>query len=241
MNRLKVIIADDEELVRERLKSLVSSFSKFELVALCTNAGETIRTIESLQPDVLFLDIKMPGGDGFHVLDRTEHKNLLVIFVTAYDQFALRAFEYAAFDYLLKPITRTRFEKTVKRIFAHFDQHHSSNSEIINVIEKGVSHNINIAEITHLEAADNYVKIHIGKGFLKQRITLSKLLLKLEKRGIRRVHRSYAVNERQIREMARLPDGDFLIRLSNGRVVPTSRSYRSMAKRLHNDDEGRDI
>ncbi len=233
MKHYKVIIADDEPLVRERIVHLINSFERFDVIKECSDGLQTIQAVEEQSPHVLFLDIKMPMASGFDILDRIKRKDMLIIFITAYDQFAVKAFEYAAFDYLLKPIAKERFNRSMKRAISTLTNYKDSGPVFIMIHSKGIRSKIEVNDITHIEADDNYVKIHTTTDILRKRSTMKKLMQELEEFGLVRVHRSFSINKRHIRDMVRIYQGDYLIRMIGGRVIPSSRLYREQVKLLY--------
>jgi two-component system LytT family response regulator len=229
----KVIIADDESLVRERISKLIENHWAFELCAECADGAATIDAVKVHQPHLLFLDIQMPKASGFDVLEKIISDGILIVFITAHEEYAIKAFEYAAFDYLLKPITEARFQKTIKRLITVLENRRTDAPQSIKLRIKGVIQHIQINDITHLEASDNHVFIHQQKKAHKKRITLRRLIDELSKHGFVQVHRSFAIHPQHIQEMVRIYQGDYLIRLTSGKVIPTSKSYRENVKRLY--------
>jgi len=230
--KVKAIIADDEALVRERIVDLLSEYSNIEIVSQCDNGQATIEAINLERPDVLFLDIKMPQFGGFEVMERVEQKDILLIFITAFDQYALKAFDYEAFDYIVKPIVKKRFEKTISRVIKVLGRSNQTDIPVLNIKVNGVVHRVNPEQITYLEAADNYVILHAGDKQYKKRGTITKLTASLAAYGVIRVHRSYAINRYQIQSMSRIYKGDYLIKLKNAKIIPTSQAYSEVVKEL---------
>lgn len=231
--RYKVIIADDEHLVRERISKLMENHPSFEISAECADGSTTIDAVKAHQPHLLFLDIQMPKASGFDVLESIISDEILIVFITAHEEYAIKAFEYAAFDYLLKPITEKRFQKTIQRVLTALGNRKDHLPQSIKLRIKGVVQHIRIRDITHLEASDNHVIIHQQKMNLKKRTTMRKIVQDLSKHGFVQVHRSYAIHPQHIQEMVRIYQGDYLIRLTSGKVIPTSKSYRGNVKKLY--------
>jgi two-component system LytT family response regulator len=233
MKKYQAIIADDEALVRERISNLLKSYNEIEVSAQCADGLSTITAFQLGKPNLLFLDIQMPKASGFHVLEQINTKDVLIIFVTAYDQYAIKAFEFAAFDYLLKPITEKRFQKTMSRALDVLESHKEPVATSIYFKSDGIVRHIQINEITHLEAADNHVLIHTQNNTFKKRTTLQKMVAELMPHGFIQVHRSFVVHPQHIQEMVRVYRGDYLVRLSSGKVITTSKSFRENVKSLY--------
>ena len=228
--QIKAIIADDESHVRTRIKDLLSKYDNVEILSECSDGDSTVKALHDHKPQVLFLDIKMPLKSGFDVLPQVDIGNTLVVFITAHDEYAVRAFEYEVFDYILKPIGSVRFEKTMKRIFNRLrlpPQH-----DFLTVSVTGGVHKVAIHGISHVEAANNHVRIFSGTEIFTKRTTLRRTLDLLRPHGFVQIHRSFLININHIRDMMRIYKGDYLVKLSNGRIVPTSRSFRSVVKKL---------
>ena len=231
----QIMIVDDEPLVRERVRDLLKGYTQFTVCNESVDGEAAIQAIRQHQPDVLFIDIKMPKLNGFAVLDAIEISSTLVIFITAYDSFAVKAFDYAAFDYLVKPITIERFAKTMNRVNHALSQKHQGQTvDTITIRSSGVLYKLPISAITHLEAANNYVKVHTPEHCYPTRSTLTKLINCLSNFGFVRVHRSYAINSRSITSMTHVYKGEYLIKLVSGRVIPTSKAYSEAVKVLLN-------
>ena len=232
MSPTKVIIVDDEPLVRERIISLLETRDHYLVLKECSNSKDAIEAITNLKPNVVFLDIQMPGGSGFKVLDELDFKPV-IIFITAFEKYAIKAFEYAAFDYVVKPISADRFFKTLNRLEESLNSLPRSTPPQMTLQKEGVYFKINVSEISHIEASDNYVRIYSGSDIYRKRSTLRAISDQLQSAGFIQVHRSFIVNERHIREVAKFKQGDFLVRLSNGRIIPTSKSYRDTIRKWH--------
>ena len=233
MKKYKAIIADDEYLVRERISNLLKPYDSIDISAQCPDGASTMEAIKACSPDLLFLDIRMPKASGFDVLEQCSTEHVLVIFITAFDQYAIKAFEYAAFDYLLKPITEKRFSKTLKRVLNALANRQSNMPHSIVTRNQGVVTHIQVSDITHLEASDNHVVIHGKVQSFKKRTTLRKITEELAPFGFVQVHRSFTIHPQHIQEMVRIYQGDYLIRLTNSKVVPTSKSFRENVKKLY--------
>lgn len=241
---IKIIIVDDEPLARKAIKTSLSDFPNIQLCAECSNGLEAVDEILRWKPDLVFLDIQMPEMDGFDVIQTIGvDKMPYVIFVTAYDQYAIEAFEKHAFDYLLKPFTPVRFHEAVSRVLGFITQQNDRQSaqQLIPVLQemkpnlRYVSrlairstsrvYFLNVAEIDWIESAGNYVDIHAGKNTHLLRETMSNMETKLDPEKFMRIHRSIIVNIDRIQEIQ--PDGyDFIVVLKEGKLLGMSRKYR---------------
>ena len=245
---LRTAIADDEPLARKRVRSLLSSEPDIELVAECRDGRETIAAIAQHRPDLLFLDVEMPEVDGFGVLESVGPENMpLVIFVTAYDHYAVRAFEANALDYLLKPFDEQRFSKALARARAELQQGRNGRTrQLSNLLadigkEKSGERKaldrlvirssgriifLKTEEVDWIEAAANYVRIHAGGESYLFRETMNSLEARLDPRRYLRIHRSTIVNVEKIRELHPCNNGEYIVVLRNGKELSLSRSFR---------------
>jgi two-component system, LytTR family, response regulator len=248
MERIRAIIVDDEKPARRRLRELLEKQSEITVVAECVNGEAAVEKIRSIKPELLFLDIQMPGLGGFGVVDEIGAAHMpATIFVTAYDQYALKAFEVCALDYLLKPFSDERFERRLARVlsFVRTQRREEMNQRIASLLER-VQHEqsesasldclmvkngkrilyLRVEEIDWIEAAGVYVQVHVaGKTWL-HRISLGELESKLDPRQFLRIHRSTVVNRRRVRELHPHSHGDFLVLLHDGTELKLSRGYR---------------
>ncbi len=247
MDKLKVAIVDDEDLARQLLREFISEYSDLEIVAECSNGFEAVKAVSEKKPDLLFLDIQMPKLDGFEVLELID-VDLAVIFVTAYDQYALRAFEVHALDYLLKPFSAERFAEALARAREHLKQKQKTPSkysellaetkertkplERILVRDGSRVHVIPVGKIDFIEAQDDYVCFKSGgKDHLKQE-TLADLENLLDQERFIRIHRSYILNiERLVRLEPYAKDSRVAI-LTDGTRLPVSRAGYARLKPL---------
>ncbi len=245
MNRMiKTIIVDDELLARKNIKTSLGDFPELQVIAECSNGLEAVQAILEYQPHLVFLDIQMPEMDGFDVINTIGIQNMpFVIFVTAFDRYAIEAFEKHAFDYLLKPFSVERFQESVSRVLEFISRHHTSQTaenllqvmQEINPQRKYVNrlairstsriYFLNVEEIDWIESAGNYVDIHAGQHTHLLRETMANMEAKLNPEKFLRIHRSTIVNIDRIQEIQ--PDGyDFLVVLKNGKLLGMSRTYR---------------
>lgn len=250
-DRIRAVIVDDEPLAREGVRLHLQSQSDIEVVAEAGSGEEAVSLIESLRPDLLFLDVQMPGLDGFAVLDAIGPVHMPVtVFATAYDQFALRAFDAHAVDYLLKPYDEDRFARAVDRARmqiaarrnARMDDRLGSLLEELRsrsrYIERLVVRSggriliLRVEEVEYIEAASNYVRIHSGGREYLLRETMTALEAKLDPSDFVRIHRSTIVRIDRIRELEPLFQGDYVVILENGTRLTSSRGYRDRLQGL---------
>jgi two-component system LytT family response regulator len=242
---LRVVIADDETLARQKLRILLSEETGINIVAECSNGAETIRALRDYRPDLLLLDVQMPDMDGFEVLASIAAEDLpLVIFTTAYDQYALKAFEAHALDYLLKPFDHDRLHGALerartamlnagdptltKRLLAFLSGSPEPQSDQRLVIRAGGRVVfLDAAEIEWIEAAGNYVRLHAGKDSYVLRGSIGRIAERLDAGQFVRIHRSTLVNVNSIRELQPCNSGEFMVILRNGKELSCSRGYRS--------------
>jgi two-component system LytT family response regulator len=251
MTKVRALIADDEPAARERITMLLAGDSAVEVVGECADGRETISAIRKLAPDLLFLDIQMPEFDGFEVLKRTPIEKLpIVIFVTAYDKYALTAFDANALDYLLKPFNRQRFNRALNRAKSQLARREVSgvDAQLIALLKDLKPQNnyldrlvvksggyvffLKVDEIDWIEAADNYARLHVGKEGHLLRETLSGLEVTLDPHKFIRIQRSAIVNIERIKRMHLLSRGEYTVILSDGTQLTTSRGYRDKVATL---------
>ena len=243
--KIRTVIVDDEQLARERIKRFLDGDPDVEIVGECAEGRDAIAAIKKHKPDLVFLDIQMPEIDGFGVLERLGGGEVpTVVFVTAYDQYAIRAFDVHAVDYLLKPFNRERFRKALKRAKAQVQQRTAGGVDerlltllaqvraeqkyLERLVIKSVGRVffLKTNEIDWIEASGNYVKLHVGNEGHLLRETMSHLEAKLDPDKFMRIHRSTLVNIERIKELQPLFSGDYVVILRNGAQLTLSRSYR---------------
>ena len=254
---IKTIIADDEPLAREKIRTLLAEDPDIELIGECADGIETVTAIRNQQPDLVFLDVQMPELDGFGVLKALRHSNMpTLIFVTAYDQYALQAFEVHALDYLLKPFDRERFQKALQRAKEHIRKEKSGevNEKLLTLLqdlksEKSNHHErkylerlvikaggrvtfLKTAEIDWIEAAGNYIRLYIGKDSHLLRDTMNNIQTKLDPEKFLRIHRSTILKIDRIKELQPWHQGEYVVTLQNGKQLTSSRSYRHQLSTL---------
>lgn len=246
--RVRVLIVDDEPLAREHLATLLADESEVEVVGEAGGGSEAVRLIRSLKPDAVFLDVQMPGLDGFAVIRAIPLDQLpLVVFVTAYDEHALSAFDVAAVDYLLKPVLDDRFRVAVRRtveralaprasdalvrLSALADALSASGSDRIPLTVDGRVLFLSPREIDWIDAADDHVRVHAGKAVHAVRETMASVEARLGA-GFVRIHRSTLVNSRRIREIQPWVKGDYVLILHDGTRLTSGRTYRDQVRAL---------
>lgn len=238
MKKITAIIIEDEKPARDLVASYIASFERIELLGQFDNGFTGLKSIQDLQPDVIFLDIQMPKLSGFEMLELLEYKPE-IIFTTAYDQYAIKAFEQNALDYLLKPFSKDRFNEAVNKLFDRLDnekntdqitrirRHLEESTEKIHrvVIKKsGRIHVISTEKIDYIEAQDDYVMIYTeSERFLKQQ-TMKYFENHLNPDSFIRVHRSYIVNAQSIDRIEPYEKTNFILILKSGSKVPVSRN-----------------
>jgi len=248
---IRVLLSDDEALARDRLRSLLEEESDLEIVAECGDGKEAIATIERERPDLVFLDIQMPEVDGFGVVQELREVMPLTIFVTAYDRYAMKAFEVHALDYLLKPVGKERlagalerarrelqqpaddtFQRRVLELLGDLEARQQAPERII-IKSDGEIVCLKPNEIDWAESAGNYVCLHVGGATHILRETITALESRLGPRQFMRVHRSTLVNVDRIKTLKPSLYGDYSILLRDGTKLTLSRGFReNVLKRL---------
>ena len=250
MTTLRTIVADDEPLARERIHRLLEPEPDVELIASCENGQEAVTEIERRAPDLVFLDIRMPKLDGFEVLEALAADALpAVVFVTAFDEYAMPAFQIHATDYLLKPVQRDRLREALDRVRQRKarggdDELRPRLLELLATLRrrrgvppklwirsKGRILALDTAEIEWVDGAANYVRIHTAGQVHRLRHTLSSLEAKLGSNRFQRIHRSTIVNVDAIVELVPHSSGELVAIMGSGQRVSVSRSYRRLLRR----------
>jgi two-component system LytT family response regulator len=251
---LRALIVDDEPLARELLRAMLQVHDDVEVIGECGSGTAAVEAVRAEKPDLLFLDVQMPGLDGFEVLRELAPAIPQVVFVTAYDQYALRAFEVHALDYLLKPFDEERLERAVQRARAHLRRPPEDGDRrqilrmldelrgarrwrerlVIRVGERAFLQPV--AEVDWLEADGKYVKVHVGPKAHVIRETMTQLAEALDPGRFLRISRSAIVNVDRIREIQPWFRGDYVVILRNGAEVTSTRGYRDALKALLNGE-----
>lgn len=242
---IRVLLVDDEPLAREMIREMLKDDSQAEVVAECVNGREAIEAIQEHSPDLIFLDVQMPEIGGFDVLEALKSVHMPhVIFVTAYDQYAVRAFEVHALDYLLKPFDRERFESAWRRASSHIlaTRNGEMDQRILAILEElkagskylerlviksgGRVFFLDTDDIDWIEAEGNYVSVHTGKKSHLLRETISSLESQLDPKKFLRIHRSSIVKIDRIKELQPWFHGEYRVILLDGTQLTLSRNYR---------------
>ncbi len=246
---IRAVIADDEPPARERVRHLLREHTEIEIIAECGNGPDTVAAVKEHAPDLLFLDIQMPGLDGFGVLAALPQDKLpIVIFTTAYDQHALRAFDAHALDYLLKPFKPARFKDAVQRARDQLaaKQAGANTQNLIDLLTRRAAPHltritaktgdkvifVKVRDIECIEAAGNYIVVHAGGQEHVLRETLSDLESQLDPANFLRVSRSALVNLNHVKELQPMFKGDHAVILQSGRKVAMTRGLREVEKAL---------
>ena len=245
MTKIRTLVVDDETLARERVLTLLQQEVDVEVVGECSDGGQAVAAIQEQSPDLVFLDVQMPGCDGFEVLKNISPERMpTVIFVTAYDEYALRAFEVHALDYLLKPFGKERFQQTLRharealearragdlgrRLLAmvHDIKPEPQRVERLVVKSGGRVFFLRTEEIDWIEAAGNYVRLHLGHESHLFRETMNRMETRLDGSRFSRIHRSRIVNTERIMELQPWFTGDHVVVLRDGTRLTLSRLYK---------------
>lgn len=249
--KIRTLIVDDEALARERLRQLLQAEPEIELVGECADGQEAVTAIKQQNLDLIFLDVQMPELDGFGVLEAVPAESApVIVFVTAHDKFALRAFEVHAVDYLLKPFDRERFQKALARALERVKQRGKANPhpaqsavlaelkpqtkplERLAVKTGGRVIFLKLADIDYIEAAHNYVELHVDKQSHLLRETLNSIEARLPADKFVRISRSVMVNIERVKELQPLFYGEYAVTLHNGTRLTLSRRFRDKLERL---------
>ena len=221
----RVLIVDDEPAARRGVRQLLAAFPEFAVAGECRNGAEALAALDASAPDVVFLDIQMPGIDGFEVIRRrTVERMPEVVFLTAFDQFALRAFDAEALDYLVKPVSEARFAATMKRLMKRLRSSATATRDenIVVTTSRGATV-LNVGEIDWIEAAGNYSQLWVGPRSYFLRESLQSLEERVRKHGFVRAHRRALVRLDGVRELTRDSAGALVAALDCGARIPVSR------------------
>ena len=249
---IRTLIVDDEPLARERLRGLLAEEPDVEVVGECGDGCQAVLAIEELKPDLVFLDVQVPNLDGFHILESVGVDRIpAVVFVTAYDQYALRAFDVRAVDYVLKPFGRERLHKAIEKARAQITREKSSDlsGQLVALLEEmrppqhryvkrimikesGRLFFLRTADIDWVEASGNYARLHVGAESHLLRETMNALEARLDPERFLRIHRSTIVNIERIKELQPWFHGDYIVILRDDRQLTMSASYRDKLDEL---------
>ncbi len=251
MEKIRTVIVDDEPLARRGIRAHLKEERDVEIIAECSNGREAVHVIKEQAPDLVFLDVQMPELDGFGVLEALNVEPLpSIIFVTAYDKYALRAFEVHALDYLLKPFDTERFTRAMERARGQIERRSISDlshrlqsliddlrtnqkyAERLVIKTAGRIFFLGVEEIDWVEAADNYVRLHVGSDKHLLRETMNSLESRLDPAQFLRIQRSTMINVRRIKELHPLFKGEYEIVLRDGTRLASGRGYRDRLQEL---------
>jgi two-component system LytT family response regulator len=246
---IRTLIVDDEPLAREGMRLLLGRVADVEIVGEAGDGQAAIDAIRRLHPDLALLDVQMPGLTGFDVVDEVAGEHLpLIVFVTAYDEYALKAFDVHAFDYLVKPVHPDRLIEALARVRLDLARGAPARERVMDIVDavRGSSGNgtlpryplrfavkdgerfvlVRAADVDWVDAAANYVRLHVRNREYLVRRTLTEMERQLEPSQFTRIHRSTIVNVSRIREVRPEPQGDFTVVLADGRTLRMSRTFR---------------
>jgi two-component system LytT family response regulator len=239
---IKTIIIDDEPLAASIVQEYLSEFPQFEIVKVCQDGFEGLKAVQLFQPDLIFLDVQMPKITGFEMLELVENPPA-VIFTTAFDEFAVKAFDAMAIDYLLKPFSMSRFSQAIDKFLQQFlvENNTTKSEEFSGLAEKRerlvvrVKNEIKIiptAQVVYFEAEDDYIAIHTQSGKYLKKMTMKLLEEAMDPSKFVRVHRSFILNVNQIAKIEPYERENYLVKLLNGGQVPVSKSGYSRLRQV---------
>jgi two-component system LytT family response regulator len=247
--KIRALIVDDEPLAREWVRSAVAEDPELEVLGECGDGFEAAEAIRRLKPDLVFLDVQMPGLDGFGVLEALSPEEIpAVVFVTAFDQYAVRAFEAQAVDYLMKPFSKERVEEAVRRVRElvkgrSIEDFRESIGRIVEKVRRdrsfpewvllkadGKNVFVKVRDIDWIESSRNNVRIHVGATIYLMHETTSAIASRLDPKRFLRIHRSAIVNIERIKELHPWFNGDYAVVLRDGTQLTLSSSYRDRLK-----------
>ena len=247
---ISTLIVDDEPLARDGIRLLLEDDAEIRSISEAGNGKQAVRRIRAEQPDLVFLDVQMPEMDGFSVLRKVGPQKIpAVIFVTAYDRYAVEAFEIQAVDYLLKPFTKQRFHQALERAKLRLESREFSlDRQVLSILEqmaKGPGHLerlavktargtifVNVKDVEWIEAAENYVKLHVGNVEHLIQTTMNAISNKLDPASFVRIHRSRIVNINHVQSLNPAFHGEYLLKLRSGVELRSGRVYSDQVKAL---------
>lgn len=252
MKHIRTLIVDDEPAARARLAKLLAQDAEVELIGECRNGQEAVEAVNKHRPDLLFLDVQMPQMNGLEAVDRMPRDRMpFVVFVTAHDQYALKAFDVNAVDYLLKPYDDDRFFASLEKAKKHIDmkmnnkltgklldlmrEHMHAKSEyteVFTIRDKGREHKVNVADILFLRAEGNYLCLQLKDRHFLYRLTMNAVESELDPARFLRIHRSYIVNNAHVRSSRYSGNNEFIFTMANGERIVSGRSYKEQIARV---------
>ena len=247
MEKVKAVIIEDEELGRELIKNYLKDVENIEIIAECENGFEGIKAIQDLKPDVVFLDIQMPKLNGFEMLEILDEKPE-IIFTTAYNQYAIQAFELNAVDYLLKPFSKERLLDALEKAISRLKMNQPGTEKINKLIQQPLDdiiervvvksntkiHVIPVEKIRYLEAQDDYVMIYTFEGRHLKQSTMKYFEKHLDPKEFMRVHRSYIIRLDQVVQLEPYGKDSYVAKLKDGPAVKISKSgFKNLKEKLN--------
>jgi len=246
-NNIATILVDDEPLARKLLKEYLQDFPNIKIVGECKNGRQAIKVINETKPDLLFLDIRMPGMDGFEVLENLNHIPH-IIFTTAYGDYALKAFEVNAIDYLLKPYDKKRFSRAVQKVLDRSSRSSDEIDRIVRVLQQSKELedypncifvrvgrkiiSVQVNDIVWIEADGDYTSLHTNSGIHLCNLSLNTLEDRLDPSRFLRVHRSYIIASNSIEHLASDGEGGFIAILKDKSKVKVSRTFAAKIRNI---------
>ena len=241
---IRTIIIDDEPLAAGVVQEYLGTFSQFEILDICHDGFQGLKAIQQHKPDLIFLDVQMPKITGFELLELLEEPPA-VIFTTAFDQYALKAFDAKAMDYLLKPFSPVRFKQAVERFLIQFSQKESTPAdeeaenrllaEKSNRLVVRVKNDIKIIpvqEVSYFESEDDYISIHTAEGKFLKKMTMKQLEETMDPSKFARVHRSFMINLNEIAGIEPYERDSYLVKLRKGEKIPVSKTGYSRLRQV---------
>ena len=249
MKTIRTLIVDDERLARQKVRTLLDDDADIEIVGECANGPEAIAAVRKQKPDLLLLDIEMPGANGFEVLHKLRSERLpMVVFITAHDEYAVKAFEVEAIDYVMKPFDRRRFHDALRKAKRQMsDESGESEAKLIRLLERVVKPKaldhfvvkardrtflVPVSDVDWIEAEGKYVRLHAAGAAHLVRESISEVEERLDARKFLRIHRATIVNVKRILEMHRGFGGSVFVMLRDGTKLTMSRRYRGRIREL---------
>ena len=230
---IKTLIVDDEPLAAGLVKEFLSAYPQFEVVAICHDGFEALKAIQLFQPELIFLDIQMPKITGFELLELLENPPA-VLFTTAFDQYAVQAFDVKGIDYLVKPFSEARFAQAITRFLSQqktkivpeavdYPVSEERNKRIVVRVKNEIKI-IQTHEVRYFEAEDDYISIHTQEGKFLKKMTMKQLEESLDPEKFARIHRSFLVNLQEVAGLEPYEKESYLLRLRTGQKIPVSKS-----------------
>lgn len=251
---IRAVIIDDEYLARERIAKLLQNHEEIQVIGEAKNGGQAVEIINMKEPELVFLDVQMPDFDGFEVVNRITPKNQpYIVFATAYDSYAIEAFNIHALDYLLKPIDEDRFNESIGKVLNHFEGQKNAafNQKLMKMIrdferptedyisriviaDRGWEHEVALNDVLYIEANGNYVNLNTSNKTHLYRITMNALSDQLNPEEFLRIHRSIIVNKRYIKKTTYLNNNEYQITMKDGSKLVSGRSYKQAIQQYLN-------